>query len=87
MNVVGHYLHVAPLPKPAMTDGGIVLLEHYNDDRKQYRVLGAGPKVNPEIVPGCCVLANLYSDTKYQFEDGSLIIHDSQCVAVWTPNP
>jgi hypothetical protein len=78
---------VAPLPKKQVSDGGIHLLEQYNDDQKQYRVLSVGPKVK-EIRPGDCVLANLYTDVKHHFEDRSMLIDADQCVAVWTtPTP
>ena len=80
-------IHVAPLPKKTRSSGGIHLLPHLNDDEKQYRVLARGPKVTEEIQPGCHVLANLYTDVKHHFEDGTMLIGADQCVAVWTSNP
>lgn len=94
MRLFGELILVEPLPQKLQSSGGILFAERYRDDRKQFKVLAVGPgrrlkngSVIPlEIKPGDHVLAELYTDTRYEFEDGRKIIDAKQCVAVW-PQP
>lgn len=85
MKPLGNRVHLKPLPKATRSAGGIVLLEQFNDDQKQYEVLAVGSKVK-DIAPGDRVLAELYHEHAI-LPDGSRIADAANLLAVWRPEP
>lgn len=78
---------------PALkTNGGLVLLEKYEDDRKRFRVLACGPgkrlkdgTLAPiEASPGDIVLTEMMGRDRAQLEDGTgrWVIDATEIVAV-----
>jgi co-chaperonin GroES (HSP10) len=78
-----------------MSDGGIHLVEKYQDDAKQWVVLAVGPGyttkrgvlVAPEVKVGDRVIFNpaLPNGVKHVFEDGSrwTVVETSRIEMVW----
>ena len=66
---VGDKVLLRPLPKRTHTESGLILLEAYNDDRSQYVVEAAGPKVK-YVKAGDMVYTPLHHD-HFTLEDGT----------------
>lgn len=91
MKLLGAYIHVKPLPKKPVSNGGIHLLEDFNDDEKQHQVLAVGQGwktrkgvlVPLDIKPGDKVLLRNVRGNEMLLEDGSKIVHASEAIMVW----
>ncbi len=78
---LGNTVLLAPMIKPLRSDGGIHLVDKYQDDRTQWVVLAVGPGyttkkgelIAPEVKVGDRVLFDDSTGTgvKFTFEDGS----------------
>ncbi len=99
MRLTGTNVLIEPLPKKLKTSTGLVLVDRYQDDRMQWKVLAVGPgrvvrkKGKPDVLipievePGDHVLTPLVHGNKFAFDDGSgkLIIEYEEIIAKWKP--
>jgi co-chaperonin GroES (HSP10) len=79
-------VHLRRMQWAKRTDSGIHLVERYADDATQYRVLGVGPKVPPEVKPGCYVLIPMMQDS-VTLKDETIVARASLIHAVWDTTP
>lgn len=90
MKLLGNRVHLEPLPPQALSPGGILLVQSYQDDQMRYRVLAVGPGrklkdgsiLPPEVQPGDHVLAPLYFD-HVLMPDGTRVCDLTQLIAKW----
>lgn len=90
IRLLGNKIHVAPLAKKTRSEGGIALPVQYDDDEKQWLILGVGPGkrlpngvfVAPECKPGERAYIDMGMGST-QLDDGSWITDASQVKAVW----
>jgi len=92
---LGNTVLIGPLMHRTVSEGGIHLVDRYQDDAKQWVVLAVGPGyrtkkgtlVSPEIKVGDRVLFNpqLPDGIRHVFEDGSrwTIVDASRIEMVW----
>ncbi len=93
MQLLGNRVLLEPLAPALRSSGGIVYVQSYRDDQKQYKVLAVGPgRVNkkgilipPEVQPGDHVLAELYQQHMI-LPNGNRIADASEVIAKWRPN-
>lgn len=91
MRLIGNTVLLAPLPQRKMSDGGVALIERYQDDRKQWLVkavgqglrLKDGTRLPPEVRVGDKCLCNVGVGNRYTFDDGSVIVEADQIEAIW----
>lgn len=95
VQLLGNTVLLAPLVQPLKSDGGIFLVDRYQDDRTRWVVLAVGRGyttkkgvlVVPEMKPGDKVLFNpqLPDGVRHVFEDGSrwTIVDASRIEMVW----
>jgi len=95
VRLLGNTVLLAPIVQPNVSDGGIFLVDRYQDDRQRWVVLAVGPGrttkkgalVAPELKPGDKVLFNpqLPDGIRHVFEDGSrwTIVDASRIEMVW----
>jgi len=86
IRLLGNRLHLWRLTPAEQSRGGIWFDMSRQDDRRQFRVLGVGPKAPPEIYPGCYVLIP-WASNLVTLRDGSIIGDTSQVQAVWDRQP
>jgi co-chaperonin GroES (HSP10) len=84
---IGSDVLVGPLPKPAVSEGGIAIPQNYQDDRKTYRILAIGesPTVDSEIVVGrrCLLDPGILGVRHLEDGTGRLIVKADRILAVW----
>lgn len=95
VQLLGNTVLLAPVKTACVSDGGIHLVDRYQDDRTRWVVLAVGPGyttkrgvlVKPELKPGDNVLFNpqLPDGVRHVFEDGSrwTIVDASRIEMVW----
>lgn len=86
MRMIKNRLLVEPLKVELLTRSGIHLLERYNSDQMQFRVLAVGPEVK-EVAVGDFILTQIYNGNIHKFDDGRQIINDTEVLALWQGNP
>lgn len=95
VTLLGNTVLLAPVVQENKSDGGIFLVDRYQDDRQRWVVLAVGPGymtkkghlVPPEMKPGDRVLFNpqFAEGIRHVFEDGSrwTIVDASRIEMVW----
>lgn len=86
----GNRVLLEPISPRTVTDSGIHLVERYQDDRMQYRVLAVGPGrkgkkgavIAPEVQPGQRCLIPYIQDCVH-LPDGTVVAYADQIQAVW----
>lgn len=85
LNLLGNRVVLQPLRRQT-TDGGILIVDRYNDERQQWRVLQVGPKVDPSIVPGAQVVSVQSFEPDHEWTDGVIIADARHILAVFVEN-
>lgn len=78
-------LLLRPLASRPVSDGGIHLLEKFNDDKMQWIVEAIGPDVT-EVAIGDRVLTPLHFDHE-TLSDGRKLVRKGQLLMAWMKNP
>lgn len=73
---------VAPIPPESVTQGGIMLPQKYQDDRRRWSVLQVGPDVK-EIQPGDKVLTHGNEEPLFEWSDLVRVIDAKAVLMVW----
>lgn len=92
MILIGNTVLLAPLAKPAASDGGILYSHKHLDDRMQWWVWKVGPGkrlrngliLPPEVRPGdrcLCPVDGL--GVKHKFDDGWVIVDADLIQLIW----
>lgn len=69
------------IPPKMTTNGGILLVDQYQDDRMQWIVVAAGPKCK-YVQAGDKILTPLYFD-HVTLDDGSKLVSETQAIMRW----
>lgn len=91
MRLLGPRLLVEPIPPLTTSTGGIVIPTAFNDNRMTFKVVAVGPgkrlkngSVRPvEAQPGDKILCTQYHGNLHAFDDGKLIVDETDVVMVW----
>lgn len=83
MRLLRNDVLLQPLAQRKQSEGGILLPQQYQDDRKQWRVVAVSPKVS-EVQPGDKVLVDAYAcSNNHTLEDGRVIVDAGKILMKW----
>lgn len=82
LRLLGSRILVRPLPLKLTSDGGLFLIERYQDNEKMWEVVQVGPKVkNVEV--GDKILTDSFPSNLNVWSDGYRILREEDALMRW----